>query len=63
MDHFQHPPDHRADLLPVAQRVVLFILPILCIHVSFFFVRMTENKSQIKSLKGITAQLMKHMGF
>ena len=30
MDHFQYPPDHRADLLPVAKRLVLSIL---CIHV------------------------------
>ena len=33
LDHFRHPPDHRADLLPVAQPLVLFILCILCIHV------------------------------
>ena len=33
LDHFQHPPDHRAGLLPVAQPLLLFILSILCIHV------------------------------
>ena len=33
MDHFQHPPEHRADLLPAAQPLVPFILSILCIHV------------------------------
>ena len=33
LDHYRHPPDHRAGLLPVAQRLVPFILSILCIHV------------------------------
>ena len=39
LDHFRHPTDHRADLLPVAQPLVLFILCILCIHV-----QLVENR-------------------
>ena len=35
MDHFEHAPDHRASQLSVQQRLVLFILSILCIHVPY----------------------------
>ena len=31
----KHAPDHRASPLPVPQRLVLFILSILCIHVQY----------------------------